>query len=347
MITNDIIDLDIENVYLNSNIDWRNFENKVVYITGSTGVIGGFLIRCLLYANQRSNLNIKVVAGVRNVEKAKMFFGTLADNIEFYVNDVNDRIDYVGNVDYIIHAASNTASASFVEKPVETFKVAVHGTENVLDFAREKNVKSVIYLSSMEVYGNINEPKPLIESDLGSLNLTDARSSYPMGKRAAETLCYNYAKEYNLPVKVVRLAQVIGANVDYHDTRVYAQFARSIVERKDIILHTKAQAIRSSCYITDVISGILITLLKGENGVCYNLASGYSSISEVANSLALKYPFVSVIYELQENNNYPPDTHWILDNSKLKSLGWDAKIPLDKMYQNLIESFLKQYESNK
>ena len=191
LVKNKITDLDIKNVYLNSGINWEEFRNKTFYVTGATGVIGSFIIRCLRHANKHSELNIKIIAAVRDIEKAEKFFNKKSKkNFEFYKNDVTNKIDYKGHVDYIIHAASNTSSASFVEKPVETFNVAVKGTENILDFAKEKNVKSVIYLSSMEVYGNIDQPKPLKETDLGNLDLTDVRSSYPMGKRAAETVCY-------------------------------------------------------------------------------------------------------------------------------------------------------------
>ena len=340
MIDNKVTNFDIQEVFAFSNIDWETFKNKTFYITGSTGVIGSFIIRCLLYANEKAKLNLKIVAGVRNIEKAKNFFNELANEITFYENDVNNKIEYNGNIDYIIHAASNTSSVSFIEKPVETFNVAVKGTENVLNFAKEKSAQSVVYLSSMEVYGNINEPKPLKETDLGALDITDTRSSYPMGKRAAETLCYNYAKEYNLPVKVVRLAQVIGSNVSYDDSRVYAQFARSIVEKKDIVLNTKAEAIRSNCYITDTITGILTVLTKGKNGECYNLANDYySSVSEIAKNLVTKNPFIKLVFNLQNGNIYPPDTHWILDNSKLKKLNWQAETTLQQAYDKLVESF--------
>lgn len=343
MIVNKITENDIKNVYLNNNIEWNAFKNKTIYVTGSTGVIGSFVIRCLSYANQESQLNLKIVAGVRNIEKAKTFFNELANEITFFENDVNNKIECKDNIDYIIHAASNTASASFIEKPVETFNVAVKGTENILNFAKEKSAQSVVYLSSMEVYGNINEPKPLKESDLGDLNLTDARSSYPMGKRAAEILCYSYAKEYNIPVKVIRLAQVIGSNVPYDDSRVYAQFARSVVEKRDIVLNTKAQAIRSNCYITDAISGILTVLTNGQNAECYNLANNhYSSVSEIAKKLVTKYPFINLIFNLQNGNIYPPDTHWILETSKIKDLNWNSLVSLEEAYDKLVESFKLQ-----
>ncbi len=347
MVKNKITNLDIKNVYLNSNIDWEKFRNKVIYITGSTGVIGSFVIRCLLYANKQADLNIKVIAAVRDIVAAAEFFkNEKVDRKTFklFKSDVINEIKYKGKVDFIIHAASNTSSSSFVEKPVETFNIAVKGTENILNFAKKKSAESIVYLSSMEVYGNINEPKLLKESELGTLDLNEARSSYPMGKRAAENLCYSYAKEYEVPVKVVRLAQVIGSNVAYDDSRVYAQFARSIVENRDIVLNTTAETTRSYCYITDVVTGILTVLTKGLNGECYNIANEESSykICDIAKSLCEKYQSSKLIFNIKESSQYYKETHWVLDNTKLKSLGWKAEIKLKNAYGKLINSFLYQ-----
>ena len=347
MIKNIITDLDIKNVYLNSGINWEIFRDKTFYITGSTGVIGSFIIRCLLNANKQSNLNLKVIAAVRNIATAITFFNqkeVQTEALELYKSDVTNELDYSGKVDYIIHAASNTSSASFIEKPVETFNVAVKGTENILNFAKEKSVESIVYLSSMEVYGNIDNPKPLKESDFGDLDANEARSSYPLGKRAAENLCYSYAEEYEIPVKVVRLAQVIGSNVAYNDTRVYAQFARSIVEKRDIVLNTTAQTTRSYCYITDVVTGILTVLTKGQNGECYNIANEESSfkICDIAKSLCSQYTSSNLIFDIKESAQYYKETHWVLDNTKLKNLGWEAKITLKEAYNKLINSFCYQ-----
>ncbi len=351
MIKNKITNLDIETVYSNSAIDWEIFRDKTFYITGSTGVIGSFIIRCLLNANKQSNLNLKVIAAVRNFDAAINFFNqkeVQTEDLELYKSDVTNELDYSGKVDYIIHAASNTSSVSFIEKPVETFKVAVKGTENILKFAKEKSIESMVYLSSMEVYGNVYEPRLLKEDYLGSLDINEARSSYPMGKRSAEVLCYSYAREYETPVKVVRLAQVIGSNVAYNDTRVYAQFARSIVEKRDIILNTTAQTTRSYCYITDVVTGILTVLTKGKNGECYNIANEESSfkICDIAKSLCDQYTSSNLVFDIKESTQYYKETHWVLDNTKLKNLGWEAKITLKEAYNKLINSFCYQKNIN-
>ena len=137
--------------------------------------------------------------------------------------------------------------------------------KKLLDYARTNEIQSVLLASSLEVYGTItNDSKPLTEEAQGFLNPMDVRSSYPMAKRAAETLCHNYAKEYGTHTKVARLAQTFGAGVTKNDNRVFAQFARSIINGEDIIMHTKGELCRCYCYTTDAIAAMLYILLRGK-----------------------------------------------------------------------------------
>ncbi len=351
LVDNLIVKKDIKAVLNSEIINWEQFRNKTIFITGATGGIGGFLIQCLLNANEEKNLGLKVIANVRNRKKALELFTKFLYRKDFklFVSDVTNKIKYKNKVDFIVHCANNTSSKSFVEQPVETIDVALNGTKNVLDFAVNKKAKSVVYLSSMEVYGEINENKLLSEKDLGEMDLLEARSSYPMGKRAAETLCYAYFKEYNLPIKIARLAQVIGANVDYDDTRVYAQFARSIVEKKDIVLKTTGETIRSYCYITDVITALLLLLEKGENGEAYNIANKESTvkIKDMALMLTEKYPNSNLIFDIKNSTEFFKETIWSLNPTKIENLGWHANISLENMYDGLVGSFYKQYTKEK
>ena len=191
-------------------IDWEKFQNTTILITGATGFIGTQIVLSLAKASMEYNLNTKIILLVRSKEKAKsLFFNQLKfANIKLLQQDINKKIKYNENVDYIIHTASNTSSKSFVDTPVETISTTIDGTKNILEFAKEKKVKSIVFLSSMEVYGEINSETPLKEDDLGKLELQNERNSYPQAKRLAENLCYSYFKEYNIPVKTARLCQI-------------------------------------------------------------------------------------------------------------------------------------------
>lgn len=350
MIKNDIVDKDLSDIYQADFINWGEFRNKTVLITGVTGGIGSMAVRSFLFANEKAGLDIEVIGLVRNIKKAKIFFEDLTENKNFKLvkNDITEKIKYNGKVDYIIHCANNTSSRSFVEMPVETMEVAFCGTKNVLEFAENKKVKSLVFLSSMEIYGFIEgADKTQSENDLGSLELLNVRNSYPIGKRAAETLCCSFFKEKNVPVKIARLAQTIGANVDYNDSRVYAYFARNIVEKKDIVLNTTGNTILSYCYITDVITGIILLLQKGVNGEAYNIANeeATSSIKNIAQMLVNKYPDSKLVFNINDTGIFPKETVWALKTDKIQAFGWKSYVSKEKMYDNLINSFYKQFDA--
>lgn len=321
-------------------INWIYFKNSTILVTGATGLIGSQIVKSLLYANEVLGLGIKIIALVRNQDKANKTFGN-NQNITYIVQDVTKQLNCNENIDYIIHTANGTASKTFVENPVETIDSIVTGTKNILEFAKNKNAKSLVYLSSMEVYGqtSFEKKEALKESDYGYIDILQARSSYPEGKRLAEALCGAYANEYKLPVKIARLVQTIGAGVDINDNRVFVQFAKSIVNKEDITLHTTGESSRSYCYITDAITAIFKILESGKNGTCYNVANEKTnaSIKDMAKMLCDKYN-LSLKFELNDSY-FPPASKLHVDTKLLQELGWEAKIELDEMYNRLIAKF--------
>ena len=181
------------------------------------------------------NANIAIYAYVRDNNKSKKIFAGAYDKINFIIGDIKNTPKISGNIDYIIHCASITASKTFIEKPAETIDTAYTGTRSMLEFAKLKNIRSFVYLSSLEVF-RITNSQEVNENDYGYIDILNPRSSYSESKRMCECLCVCYYKEYDVPVKIARLVQVLGAGVDYNDTRVAVQFARSVIENKGIVL---------------------------------------------------------------------------------------------------------------
>lgn len=322
--------------FVKNNVDLFDFSNKRFLITGSTGLIGSILVRCLLAFNQ----NIKIVAPVRNIEKAQHLFGNDYNKIGFIEGELVDLIDHCEEkLDYIIHCASPTNGQYMTGHPVETFELAVESTRALLNYAVRHQIEGMVYISSLEYYGQNLTDDVIDENFVGYVDPNSARSSYPLGKRAAEYLCKSYAKEYSVPVKVARLTQTFGPGVAATDNRVFAQFARSVIEGKDIVLHTKGQSSKPYVHTLDCASAILCILTDGVAGEAYNVANPdtYISIKEMAEFVRKRFnPDIRVVVEENESMGYAPETRLNLSAEKLMSLGWRPKYNLKQMYDSLI-----------
>ncbi len=336
---------DIETLAKSDVINWDRLKNSSVLVTGATGLIGSQTVMALLYANEKRSLNLTVYALVRNEEKAKRVFGkALSCQLKFIVQDILQPISIDYDIDYIIHGASMTGSKDFVDYPVNTIKTAIGGTENILEFAKAKNIKGMVYLSSLEVYGVVDFSLASVdEKTFGTIDPMSVRSSYSEGKRMVECLCASYASQFNLPIKVARLCQTFGPGVDYNDNRVFAQFARSVIEGKDIVLKTDGSTERNYCYIRDAISGILTVMLKGNKGEAYNIANKNTliSIKDMAQFLIERYPEskTKLVFDIAEDVTklgYNPKVKMNLATEKIEALGWKAEVGLAEMFDNLI-----------
>lgn len=336
---NKILAQDAEVVLNSSSIDFSVLEGKTILVTGATGLIGFNLVTALL----SSEYDISVLAFVRNLDKAEKMYGNVNDRrLKFAVGDVTRTINIDRSIDYIVHAACQTSSKSFVNEPVETILTAIRGTKNMLELAKEKKVSSFVYLSTMEVYGAPSTDEKISEDHGTDLNTMSVRTSYPESKRACEMLCKAYQAEYGVPSKVATLTQTFGPGVQYDDGRVFAEFARCAIEKRNIVLHTKGETKRNYLYTADAVTAILTILLKGKDGEAYNAANEdtYCSIFEMAKMVAEKCAGgeIEVVIEEKDEDQfgYAPVLKMNLDASKLKSLGWEPKIGLEDMFQNLI-----------
>lgn len=321
----------------------EELRGKSLLITGATGLIGSVMVKCLLELNRQKDLGIKIIALIRNQEKARKVFGDEYAQIDFRLMDLAyvNKSSISDPVDYIVHLASPTASKYFVEHPVETIRTAIEGTTAVLDFAKEVEVKGVVYASSLETYGSNHNDDWLSEDFQGYVNPLEVRSSYNISKRACECLAHSYAEEYGVNVTIARMTQTFGAGVEYNDGRVFAQFARKAIEGQNIELHTTGETKRMYCYTIDAISAMLYLLLKGKKGVAYNIANkrSYISIKDMAYLVRDSFnPDIDVVVDPKTNQGYAPETKLRLDTSKIEALGWSPKYELREMFARLIKS---------
>ena len=310
-------------------------EGKII-LTGATGLIGSALVKRL------SVDGVSLICPVRNIDKARSMFeedvvnkvNWVETSLEVYLAQLKDSFNY------IIHCASPTASKYFVEKPVETMLFNTGTTTSLLEYCRNHKVKGMVYLSSLESYGTVLDDNKAISEDFqGYVDPMETRSSYNMAKRMCESLCHAYAKEYDIPVKVVRLTQTISPYINDNDMRVFAQFARHAANGEDIELHTEGTAARQYIYIDDAVEAILYVLCKGKAGEAYNAArdDSYISVRDMAKFVQTNFnPTGNVVIHKRDDMGYAPTTKLKLDTAKLRGLGWEAKYSLYEMFNDLI-----------
>ena len=308
-------------------------------ITGATGYVGSMLARRILSDGQA--LSVLVRDSTRLDQD--ILSGAEVLQADIMDREALDRI--VRSYDYIIHCAAPTRSAYMLSNPVEVVGAIVTGTENLLKLACRCSVKSMVYLSSMEVYGQIDcsDGRRVQEDELGYIDVSDARSCYPLGKLMAEGLCHFYCAEYHVPVRIARLAQTFGRGIRLEDNRVFAQFASSVRNSSDIILHTAGDSMGNYCSIDDTVEAILVILKKGEVSEAYNVVNEANTmrIRDMAQLVAEKVAKggIKVRYDIQDRAHlgYAANTGLRLSGEKLRKLGWEATRSLEEMYREMLE----------
>ncbi|MGO4934714.1 MULTISPECIES: NAD-dependent epimerase/dehydratase family protein [unclassified Collinsella] len=321
-------------------LPWAELDGKTVLVTGSTGLIGSQIVRTLLSRNDRVDAGINVVLPVRNTKKAQALFGDRSD-VSVLEWSLGDELVGSEHVDYVAHAACGTSSKSFLETPATTIMQIVHGGEAVLRYACSVDAKKVLFLSTMEVYGEVEGVAT--EDNLGKLDPMVVRNSYPEAKRLVECLCASYATEHGVPSVVMRLAQTFGEGVHPDDMRVFADFGRHAIEGKDIVLLSDGLKRNGYLSVDDSVRAILIALVKGKPGEAYNAVNedAYCSIREMAQLVLDQFGAegaqVRREFDPEREATFRKASDLMLDSSKLKALGWKPYDSLSDMYRAMID----------
>ncbi|MBQ7718416.1 MAG: NAD(P)-dependent oxidoreductase [Clostridia bacterium] len=336
---------------LSDYLDKTGFAGSRIMVTGATGLIGSLVIKAICEYNKTHKNAISCVGFARNPQKVKSVFADFFDgsdeNISFVYQDIAAPVPEGTECDYIIHTANSTTSKYFITNPVEVIESIYTGTKQIFDYAKESKVKGLVYLSSMEAFGQVYKDGRIGESELGYIDIQNIRSCYSEGKRLAECMAAAYAKEYGLPVRVARLSQTFGAGVPEGENRVFAQFARSALKGEDIVLHTKGGTVGNYCYTADVVRALLLLLKNGADGDVYTVVNEETAITiaDMAKMVAKEFSGgrSEVVFDIPEGNTfgYAPETKMRLSSKKLNSLGWSAKYNLKEMYERMLPDLVR------
>jgi UDP-glucuronate decarboxylase len=318
-------------------LPWEKLRDRTVAITGANGMVGAYLTLALLRANVEHDLNLTVLGLVRNLAKAQDTFREFSNDGSLMLIEQDVSVPFTGvpHADYFVHAASQASPAYFTSDPVGTIRANTVGTFNCLDYAVDSQVTSFLLISTREIYGSplAGQSQNFVESDLGSIDTLDPRSSYSEGKRASETIAISYESQFGVNVRIARLAHSFGPGMSSDDGRVQASFLADVIGRNNIVLKTQGSLVRSYTYIADVTYGLLLLLLSDINVVC-NVADdeAVTSIRELAEVFceAEGNDESKLIFELDNAvaTGWSPISAGMVDASKLRSLGWKARFPL-------------------
>lgn len=344
--TNPIVQNDLKEI-CHASFPWFNLRGKRFLITGANGMIATYMVYTLMYLKDIYK-DIKVVALVRDRKKAEFLFKEFLNDSNFVllVQDVCFPIEYMGKIDYVFHFAGNASPYYIQNDPVGIMKSNLIGTINILELARNKEVEKIIFASTREVYGKNEEVRLLTETSFGSVDCLDDRSCYPESKRAAETLCKSYFLQYGVNFNIVRIAHTYGPGMKLdNDGRIMSDLLSCVINKRNIILKSKGDALRSFCYVSDTIIGLLYILLFGGKSDAYNLSNEREEIS--INSLARLLLTLSatknleIQYEIpkKQNNLYCNYVRVGLDTSKLEMLGWKPQITLENGLKRIINIY--------
>lgn len=349
---NKVIEKDIEFI-LNSGFNWTQFRNKTVVITGAYGMLLSYMTITLLKLNELNpDFNVNIIALVRNTGKAAKRFGYLYEskNLKVYQHDLNSKINIKERVDFIIHGASYASPHYYTLYPVEVIKPNVIGTYNLLEFAREKTVKSFLLFSSGAVYGRPLEGEVVTEEYPGYINQLDVKSCYGESKRMAETLCICWSYQYGVPVKIVRPAHIYGPTMDIqNDSRVIASFVKDMVYNQNIIMTSDGSERRSFCYIADATVAFFKVLLDGKIREAYNIGndSAYISIKHLSDIImgCFAGKGLKVIIDMGNEEKYNRASlkvKMLMSSKKVESLGWNCCFTLEEGIKRTVESFINE-----
>ena len=304
-----------------------------ILVTGGAGFLGSNLCERLVKdpANHVYCLDNLQTGRTENIRELMGL-----PNFEFIRHDIVEPIDL--EVDQIYNAACPASPPAYQADPVHTLKTSVFGMLNMLELARKHNA-TVLQFSTSEVYGDAQvHPQP--ETYWGNVNPDGIRSCYDEGKRAAETLCFDYHREYGVKIKVIRIFNTYGPKMDPNDGRVISNFVNQALRGEDLTVYGDGKQTRSFCYVDDLIEGIHRMMNSADDITGpVNLGNpGEFTMLELAEEVLRQTGSGSKLVHKELPKDDPKQRRPDITKAK-ELLGWEPKVPLREGLANTIEYY--------
>lgn len=309
---------------------------SVILVAGGTGFLGSNLCKRLIRDGEDVIcLDNNYTGRMSNIED-------LLNNphFKFVKHDICDEITLDDKIDYIYNCACPASPPAYQGKhSIDTTKTCVIGGINVLNLAKKNNAR-VLQFSTSEVYG---EPlvHPQVETYRGNVNPNGIRACYDEGKRCAESLFFDYYRHEGVDIKVIRIFNTYGPNMDPNDGRVVSNFICQALSGQDITIYGDGHQTRSFCYVDDLIEGI-VRMMHSEKGFTgpVNLGNpGEFTIKELAEMVVARLGGNVVYKDLPSDDPTQRKPDITLAKTKL---GWEPKVALSEGLDKTIEYFKTQ-----
>jgi UDP-glucuronate decarboxylase len=310
-------------------------KNKKILVTGGSGFLGSHLCKLLLQKDHQ----VICVDNLFTGQKSNIFDLMDDKNFEFLRHDITFPL-YL-EVDQIYNLASPASPIHYQLDPVQTTKTSVLGAINMLGLAKRLKIP-ILQASTSEVYGD-PEIHPQPESYKGNVNTIGPRACYDEGKRCAETLFFDYYRQHNLSIKVMRIFNTYGPNMFPEDGRVVSNFIMQALKNEPISIYGDGSQTRSFCYVDDLIDGMfkLMNSPKEFTGPVNIGNPGEFTIKELAELVIKLTESKSTIEYKPLPEDDPMQRKPVITMAKEK-LGWSPKVKLEEGLKRTIPYF-KQY----
>lgn len=324
----------------------RKFSGSTILITGCGGFLGYYFMH--FFNAHGDSLGIKEVIALDNfLTGTRDWLDKMAtDNSKIklhhfdIITDDPESIKGLEKVNLIIHAASIASPTFYRIYPLETIDANITGLRRLLDYYSGKNITGMLFFSSSEIYGDpFPEFIPTSEEYRGNVATMGPRACYDEAKRFGETLCYVFGEKYGFPVSIARPFNNYGPGMNINDKRLPADFAKCVIEGRDLVMYSDGKPTRTFCYIADAIAGYFKVLMHGKTDV-FNIGLDKPEIS-VKRFAELFQENAGRIFDYKGKVKFdvPEDAHYMTDNpnrrcpdiTKAKNvLGYEPGVSVDE-----------------
>lgn len=309
-----------------------------ILVTGGAGFIGSHLCRRLVEEGNEVLCMDNFYTGKKeNIRKLLDY-----DNFELIRHDITKEICL--EVDQIYNLACPASPPRYQYNPIKTAKTSVLGAMNMLGLAKRVHAR-ILQASTSEVYGDPQvHPQP--ESYRGSVNPIGIRACYDEGKRMAEALFFDYHRQHGLDIKVIRIFNTYGPNMDINDGRVVSNFIIQALRGRDITVYGDGSQTRSFCYVDDLVEGMRRMMDSGQGmtgPVNLGNPAEYTMLELADRIRALTGSRSKIVYRPLPSDD-PAQRRPVIDLAR-QELGWEPKIALDEGLERTITYFRKALQN--